>query len=74
MDQVEFGQLVQVEDSRGEAGDQDVRRFVERSSGQVVEVAVFVEKVSESVKVDPVLNIRLRLAEREEAPYLLISL
>lgn len=52
MDEVEVGQLVQVEDSRGEAGDQDVRWFVERSRRQLVEVAVFVEKVSESVNVD----------------------
>lgn len=49
VDQVEFRQLVQVEDSRGEARDQDVRWFVEGSSGQVVKVAIFVEKVSETV-------------------------
>lgn len=38
---------MQVEDSRGKTCDQDVRWFVECSSGQVVKVPVFVEKVSE---------------------------
>lgn len=47
VDQVEFWQLVQVEDSGGEASDQDVGGFVEGGGGQIVEVAVFVEKVSE---------------------------
>lgn len=50
VNQVEFWQLVQVEDSGGEASDQDVGGFVEGSSGQIVEVAIFVEKVSESIK------------------------
>lgn len=38
---------MQVEYPRGEACDQDVVRFVVRSSSQVVKIPFFVEKVSE---------------------------
>lgn len=45
VDQVEVGQLVQVEDSRGEGGDQQVGRLVVGCSRQVSEVALLVEEV-----------------------------
>lgn len=38
---------MQVEYPRGEACDQDVVRFVVRSSSQVIKIPFFVEKVSE---------------------------
>lgn len=73
MDEVELRQLVQVEDPRGEACDQDVRRFVEGSSAQVVKVSIFVEKVSERVNMGQMV-LRLVPAWSAGAPYLLISL
>lgn len=45
VDQVEFWELVQVENSRSEPGDQDVGLLVKRSGGQVVEIPFFVEKM-----------------------------
>lgn len=47
MNEVKLWKFVQVEYPRGEACDQDVVRFVVRSSSQVVKIPFFVEKVSE---------------------------
>lgn len=46
MDQVEFWEFVEVENARGEPSDQDVGLLVKCSGGQVVEISLFVEKVS----------------------------
>lgn len=50
MDQVKVRQLVQVEDSGGEACDQQVSGFVEGSSCQAVKISLFIEKVSETAE------------------------
>lgn len=46
VDQVELRQLVQVEDSRGEARHQQVGRLVIGRSCQVIKVALLVEEMS----------------------------
>lgn len=50
VNQVELRELVQVEGSRGEAGDQDASRLVEGGRRQVVKVALLVEEVSEGAE------------------------
>lgn len=50
MDQIKVRQLVQVEDSGGEACDQQVSGFVEGSSCQAVKISLFIEKVSETAE------------------------
>lgn len=46
MDEAELGEFVQVEDSGGEAGDQQVAGLVVGGGGQVVEISLFVEEMS----------------------------